>query len=179
MKKIILLFMFLFLFGCELSNNPSSKVSAYLDNYNVLSDEVLENIEVKSSNEGLNNENRNLYKNVLKREYETLKYDIKDVSINGNQAKVITKINVIDLYKSEEETLEYLASYSSEFEDESGLFNNDKFNNYRLKRMLDSNERVDYEVVFNLNKKNGEWILVEPGREDLEKIHGLYNYEKN
>ena len=42
MKKIILLFMFLFLFGCELSNNPSSKVSAYLDNYNVLSDEVLE-----------------------------------------------------------------------------------------------------------------------------------------
>ena len=93
MKKIILLFMFLFLFGCELSNNPSSKVSAYLDNYNVLSDEVLENIEVKSSNEGLNNENRNLYKNVLKREYETLKYDIKDVSINGNQAKVIAKIN--------------------------------------------------------------------------------------
>ena len=52
-------------------------------------------------------------------------------------------------------------------------------NNYRLKRMLDSNDRVDYEVVFNLNKKNGEWILVEPGREDLEKIHGLYNYEKN
>ena len=83
------------------------------------------------------------------------------------------------MYKSEEETLEYLASYSSEFEDESGLFNNDKFNNYRLKRMLDSNDRVDYEVVFNLNKKNGEWILVEPGREDLEKIHGLYNYEKN
>ena len=41
MKKIILLFMFLFLFGCELSNNPSSKVSAYLDNYNVLSDEFL------------------------------------------------------------------------------------------------------------------------------------------
>ena len=30
---------------------------------------------------------------------------------------------------------------------------------------------------FKLNKKDGDWVLENPDRVVLEKLHGLYNYE--
>ena len=46
-----------------------------------------------------------------------------------------------------------------------------------INNMLNTNEKINYEVTFNLNKKDGEWVLENPDRTTLEKIHGLYNYE--
>ena len=91
MKKIILLIISILLVGCSLTNTPSSRVSEYLDNYNTLSDDVIMDIETKVSNESLSNKNKDIYKKVLSRVYQDMKYEIKDESINGDKAIVCIK----------------------------------------------------------------------------------------
>ena len=82
MKKIIVLVMMvLSLLGCNMSNTPSNEVERYLDNFNNLSDEVIMDVDSKVSMEELNNENKEIYKKVLLRQYENMKYEITDESI--------------------------------------------------------------------------------------------------
>ena len=72
-KVIVLLFMLLLVVGCNLSNTPSSKVEMYLNGLNDLNDDVVMDIETKVSSENLTNENKEIYKKVLRRQYEDLK----------------------------------------------------------------------------------------------------------
>ena len=68
---------------------------------------------------------------------------------------------------------------NSEFLDVNNVFDNDAYNKYRLNKMLDYKDTVDYDVKFYLSKKDDKWELDEPDRVVLEKIHGMYDYEKN
>lgn len=176
MKKIILLIISILLVGCSLTNTPSSRVIDYLDNYNSLSDLVILDIESKVYNEDLSNSNKNLYKKVLSRVYQDMKYEIKEESINGDKSIVIVKISVYDLYKADTESLDYMNNNIDEFYKTDNTFDNDLYDEYRLNKMLETNDIVEYEITFNLSKKNGEWILETPDRVMLEKLNGLYNY---
>ena len=178
MKKIILLLtMLIIIVGCNLTNTPSGKVEKYLNNYNNLSDDVLMDIEATVSSENLSSENKELYKNVLKKQYENMKYEIKDESIDGNKATVTVKISVLDLYHAEKESLNYMNEHADEFNDANGMFDNELFNHYRINKLMEESNVVDYEIKFNLDKNNSEWILKNPGRETLEKLNGLYKYD--
>ena len=178
MKKLIVLFItVLLLSACTLSNTPSGKVKAFLNNYNKLSDSVKADLETKVEAENLSEENKKIYLDVLTRQYEHLKYDIKDESIDGDKATVRVKLTVYDLYKVDKDALNYANSNSNEFMDETGVYSDNVFNKYRLNEMLKTDETVTYEVDFFLNQENGEWIIESPDRIALEKIHGLYNYD--
>ena len=43
--------------------------------------------------------------------------------------------------------------------------------------MNSTSERVENTIDFNLVRENDEWVLNEITSSDLEKIHGVYNYE--
>ena len=43
--------------------------------------------------------------------------------------------------------------------------------------MLNTNDTVSYEIEFYLDKRDDNWVVQEPDRITLEKIHGLYNYD--
>jgi len=175
MKKIIVLLVTLILFGCNLSNTPSHEVEKYLDNFINLSDEVKMDIDSKSSYEALNQENKETYKQALIRQYENMKYEIKDESINDNTALVKAYVTVFDYYKTDNLSKEYLNNHIEDFNDVNGLFDNEKYNTYRLGELLKSKDTTTYEVTFNLKKdSNGNWILENPSRETLEKINGFY-----
>lgn len=178
MKKIFVLTLlcFLLLTGCG-SNTPTARVEAYLDGYNSMKEEVASDMEAKVTSENLSYENQKIYKNVLTRQYENIKYEVKDESINGDKATVTVKITVYDLYKAEKDVINYMNTYPNEFYDENNNFSEEIFNKYRLNQMLSTNETVDYEIYFYLNKVNGEWIIENPERNTLEKIHGIYNYD--
>ena len=66
-----------------------------------------------------------------------------------------------------------------EFSDINGIFDNNLYNTYRLNQMLNAKDIIDYEITFNLDKVDGEWILNNPDRIMLEKLNGLYNYDIN
>ena len=177
MKKLLLVLLSFSLIGCSLSNTPSSKVESFLNDYINISDAVKLDIEKSSLNENLNDENRELYKDVLSKQYENLKYEIKDESVDGNDAIVTVKITVYDLYKIEKDSLNYMSENMTEFYDGDGIFSNDLFNKYKINKMINAEDRIDYEIKFYLDKKNDEWILESPDRETLEKINGLYKYD--
>ena len=179
MKKIVLLIASFLLIGCSISSTPSGKVELFLNNYNNLSEEVLRDIEKSSLNENLNEDNRKLYKEVLSKQYENMKYEIKNESIDGNTAIVTVKITVYDLYKVDKESLNYMSQNISEFYDSEGVFSNDLFNTYRINRLQNAEDKIDYEIQFYLDKKNDAWVLKNPDKTTLEKINGLFNYDVN
>ena len=177
-KLVIILLIITILVGCSMSNTPTSKVEDYLSNYNSLSDSVIIDIENKISHEDLSSQNKELYNLVLRRAYQNMKYEIKDESIDGDNANVTVKITVYDFYKVEKESLNYMNDNTNEFYDETGLFSNDLYNKYRLGEMLKTNDKVNYEMTFKLYKKENTWYLENPSEEMLEKLNGLYNYDK-
>lgn len=178
MKKILLLVIccMLLLVGCGM-NTPKSKVEAYLNRYSSLSDDVKTDLETKVGAESLSIDNQKVYKEALTRQYQNMKYEIKDESIDGDKATVKVKLTVYDLYKVDRDSINYMNNNANEFYDDMNQFSEELFNKYRVNGMLTTNETVNYEVDFYLNKVNGEWILETPDRTTLEKIHGMYNYE--
>ena len=49
---------------------------------------------------------------------------------------------------------------------------------YRLEQMQDITDTVEYTISFNLTKDDsGNWQINELSQDDLEKIHGIYNYD--
>ena len=161
--------------GCGM-NTPKSKVESYLNRYSSLSDEVRTDLEARVSSENLSLDNQKVYKDALTRLYENIKYEIKDESINGDKATVKVKLTVYDLYKVDRDSVDYMNSNSNEFYDDNNQFSEELFNKYRVNQMLTTNETVNYEVDFYLNKVNGEWIIETPDRTTLEKLNGMYNY---
>ena len=176
-KVIVVLIMMLSLFACSLVNTPSNVVEEYLNKYITLNDDVLTDMEKTILNEGLSTSNREIYKKVLLRTYENLKYEIKDESIDGNKAVVTAKIVVYDLHNSEIESLNYMNEHLDEFTDINYNFDNEYYNTYKLNQMLNTKDTVEYEIKFNLTKNDNEWVLNQLDRDSLEKIHGLYNYD--
>ena len=80
------------------------------------------------------------------------------------------------MYKTDIDALNYMNENTSNFYKSDNTFDNDLYDEYRLNNMLETNDTVDYELTFNLNKKNGEWYLETPDRVMLEKLNGLYDY---
>lgn len=179
MKKIVaLLLTIVLLSACSLYNTPKSKVKAFLNGYNSLSDEVVADLETKAGAENLSEENKKVYMDVLRRQYKDMKYEIISEDIDEDKATVKVKITVYDLYKLDKDTVNYVNNHYDEFIDENGVYSENKYNTYRLNEMIKTNDKVSYELDFYLNKVNDEWIIESPDRVSLEKIHGLYNYDE-
>ena len=176
MKKILfVLLLILYSSACNLLNTPSSVVESYLNKYTSLSEDVLTNMETTILNEELSSSNRDIYKQVLLRSYENLKYEIKDETIDADKVEVLVSIKVYDLNKTNQEARNYLNEHPDDFEDINHNFMEEEFNSYRLNAMLNTNDMVEYDVKFKLTKKDNEWILNPLDRSTLEKIHGLYS----
>ena len=179
MKKIIsLIIVSLFLFGCGCTNmSAKNAVTDYLSQYNNLTDEVIDDIDKTISSEDLTEEEKEKYKDIVKKQYQDLKYEIVDEKYNGDQAVITAKISVYDLYKAEKDAKEYMTNNTEEFYDSNNIYSNKKYIDYKLDQMKKMNDKITYTIEFNVSKKDGKWVVEQPSQTDLEKIHGIYNYE--
>lgn len=177
MKKILIVFLtfILLITGCS-KDQAANAVRHYLDKFNNHDGEVLKELDKLVSEESLTDEQAKTYKEIMKRQYTDLKYVIVDEKYNGDEARVITKITVYDLYGVQKEADAYLESHQSEFLDNEKKFDANLFLDYKLEQMKHVNKRVDYTLEFNIMKQDGTWVIENPSTTDLEKIHGIYNY---
>lgn len=184
MKKILctitLLFSFL-LVGCNvgktLTNTPTKQVEIFLNKYQTLDKDVLDDLDkVIAEEEQFNGEHREQYREIMKKSYQQLAYQIKDQEENGDKATVTTEIEVVNYAKILSAANVYLEEHPEEFADENGEYDEKKFISYRLTQMKDNKEKVKYTIEFHLTKKNDEWKLDELSKSDQQKIQGIYQY---
>lgn len=175
MKKILIFLLFIFLVsGCgKNTNSPTSEVQKLFSNYNSLSSDVLIQLDSVMESENLTDEQISKYKEVIKRQYEDLKYTINDEVISDDKAIVSVDIEVYNLNKVISDSDEYLKNNKDEFYVDDKLDNN-KFWDYKLDKMFKAEDRIKYTIDFSLTKLNNKWHLDELLETDRQKIHGLY-----
>ena len=119
MKKIIAVILLTLVFtgcGSNLMNTPTKKVEAMLNNYITLDSKVIEDLDETLLTETImNNDQKEHYKKILKRQYQNLSYTIKDETIDGDKATVEVEINVYDYYKINKESEAYLNNNIKDF----------------------------------------------------------------
>ena len=180
MKKILVfLVMILFIItGCnDLMNTPVKKVENLLNNYQKKDDEVLKQLnDILLSDALLSVEQRDKYKELMERQYSNMTYKIKNEAMDGKTAVVEVEIEVYDYNRAITEAEDYLLSNPSEFQDEEGNVNSSKYNDYKLTKMEEINDRVSFTINFTLSKIDDEWIVDDLTEAERMKIHGLYAY---
>lgn len=176
---VVAVFLLLSLSGCkEMMNTPIKKTEEFLSKYQSLDKKVvteLENVTNNTTFDSMNEENKKIYVKVMKRQYENLVYDIKEEKIDGKVAEVSVAITVFDYAKSLNESNNYISSHESEFMTNNSL-DIDKINKYKLDKMLQAKEKINYFLNLHLTNIEGNWSF--DGITDIErkKIQGLYEF---
>jgi len=179
MKKIFaILGICLLLVGCGCTEEKAGDaVKDYLNQYKNLSDTVMTDLATLVDSEELNDDQKDVYKEVLQKQYQDMTYKIESEEYDGDTAEVEVTITVYDLYKAQSDASTYLSNNLSEFNDENGVYDNEKYLDYKLEQMKNTTETVEYTINFNVIKEDDEWKVEQPSIDDLEKIHGIYNYD--
>ncbi len=181
MKKLGLILMTLIVaVGCACTmTKASDAVKEYLGKYNNQDEEVMVELDALVEEENLSDEQSEKYKEIMKKQYTDLKYEIVNETYNGDEAIVTTKITVYDLYKVQQEATKYKEEHEDEFKDENKIYDAKKFLDYKIDEMKKTDKTVEYTIDFKVIKKDGKWVLDQVSTEDLEKIHGIYNYSND
>lgn len=175
MKKILLFVGIFILFGCSNYDSPSNAVKNYLNAYNNLDGRVLVEIENVSNKEEYTDKQREIYKDILKKQYKDLSYKIEKEEKNGEETLVTVKIKVYDLYSKMEDASIYLSEHMNEFYDEYGKYDSSKYIDYKLNLMKNTSNKIEYSIVFTTKVVDDKYKVVDITESDLEKIHGIYN----
>lgn len=176
LKINILMLGLLILTGCMMMK-PSEKVESLFNSYIKNDETIIKELDEYIDKQELNDEEKTRYENIIKDEYSTIKYTIKGEKIKGDKAVVNTEITVKDLYKANKEAELELKNNPSKFYT-NGLYDKTKFIDYKLSLMENIKDTVNYNIDINLTKKDNKWYIDELGNTNLQKIHGIYNYEE-
>lgn len=180
MKKIIIFLTILFvLTGCDnkLLNTPTKKVEMFFQKYQSLDNDVLEQLDDVTNNEiSFNDKQKEEYKELMKKHYQSLKYNIKDEIVDGDTATVTVEIEVTDYSKILEDANNYLEKNKKEFFDKNGEYDETLFNEYRLDKLKKANESVKYTIDMTLTKIDGKWVIDDVSNDTSDKIQGIYNH---
>lgn len=170
MKKILLVGLTLILtlilaVGCSLSNTPTSKVEELFSKYQMLDDDIDEEINDLLETETLTNAQKERYRKLIEDQYKNLTYEIKNEEIDGDTATVTVQIEVID----------YRKSISELNTDANTNFDVLEYNNQKLDKLENAKDKVIYTLdLIVLKDKNENWKLASLSQNDIKKIQGMY-----
>lgn len=179
MKKLILFATVIIVLatGCgNMMNTPTKKVEEFLSKYQTMDKDVLEQLDDVIKDAGsLVEDQKNDYRELMKKQYQNLSYKIKDETEDGDNATVVVEIEVYDYGKAINESEQYLVTNRDEFLDEAGKdVDNKKFLDYKIKKMKEVKDKVKYTINFTLTKVDDKWKLDNISDIDRQKLHGLY-----
>ena len=177
MKKILILFTFLFfLTGCVNHTAPDA-VKEYLEKFRNHDQEVVDSLDELIRNENLYQEEQQLYKLIMKKQYVSLGYRIVGETYQGSEADIEVELEVYDYIHSRKKALEYRENHKEEFINESGEFDVHKYKNLQLRYMNEETKRTKYTVTFHTILENDNWVMTSPDYTILQKIQGVYSIE--
>ena len=120
MKKLIYIFIILIILttGCTISEStPTIAVEEYMSKYQNLESNIIEDLKKYNldDNMDMNDEQRKDYTSLLQKQYQNLKYKIKDEKTENNYATVEVEIEVFDYRNSILESEKYIEANKKEF----------------------------------------------------------------
>ena len=166
MKKIgILIAIVLLLSGCG-KKTARDEVINFLEQYQKLSANVIGELEKNINEEDeWSDKQKDKYRLVIKRQYKDLEYEIVNERYNDNLSFIEVKITVYDYYKINQDDEYY--NMDSEL----------SYLDYKLDKMQNTTDRISYNIIFNVEKdEDGNYNIIDLSNTDIEKIHGIYNY---
>lgn len=178
MKKfIVLIFVIVLMSGCSFMDRaPKDEVIKFLNNYKTNSESVVNELDEYLAKQDLDKDTVKDYKELYLRQYTNLEYEIKDQRINGDDAFVDVQIKVYDYYKTSKETGDYLSENKKDFITPDGDVDFFKYFSYKVDKMLDTTDTVEYLITINLKKDSEKWVVEPLTSTELEKLHGVYEY---
>ena len=173
-RKIILItILILLLVGCSKNLTVKEATSDYLNRYINLDESIIEQLNTQASRYYKNNSVKDKYIDVLKRQYSNLEYEIVNETYDNEFAYTNIKIMVYDLYKAQKNATENI----NDFLLPDGNYDMDAFNLYKLDKMLTTENKVENTITIKLLREDNTWEVLQLSNENLEKLHGIYNYE--
>jgi len=177
-KKILLIIVILLLVvGCgNMMNTPTKKVEQFLSKYQTQDKTVLDQLDQVIDEAGtMVDDQKDEYRDLMKKQYQNLSYKIKDETEDGDSATIEVEIEVYDYGKAISEAETYLTTNRDEFVDsETQEVDSEKFLNYKIGKMKDVKDKIKYTINFTLTKVDDEWKLDDISDVDRQKLHGLY-----
>lgn len=178
LNRIILVVATLFLVvGCSMMmNTPTKKVENFLSKYQTMDKAVLTQLDDVIADAGnLVDDQKEAYRDLMKKQYQNLSYKIKDETEDGDNATIEVEIEVYDYGKTISESENYLIANREEFLDvTTNEIDTKKFLDYKIAQMKDTKDKVTYTINFTLTKVEDEWKLDDISDVDRQKLHGLY-----
>ena len=177
MKKILYIILTVILLtGCgQISNTPTKQVEGFLNKYQTLDQNVLDDLEnVISEKDMFDQKNKEKYRDVIKKQYKDLTYYIKEERVDGDKAVVTVEITVYDFVSTISEAENYKNNHSGEFNDENGKFLQTKYVDYVIQQLSKTKEKVKYTLDLPLTKIDDKWKLDGLDSDTEEKILGIY-----
>ena len=171
MKKLIIIILGLFICGCT-KTDARYEVENYLNKFKNHDEAVISSLDEILNNNDIDEEDKQLYELVMKRQYTDLEYQVKEERYNGDVAYITVLIKVYDYEKSKNDALEEIKN-NSEYD------NSEKKMHLVLKKMDEEDKRIEYTLDFKVNYQDDKWVLEKPDNTILEKIHGIYDYEED
>lgn len=178
MKKLIAILLSVVLVGCDMldiNNTPTKKVEEYLNKFQINSEEVLNDLDNVLVDLRISDDNKEEYRELIKKQYKDMQYSIKEETIDGNQATVTAEIIVKDFTKIINDAENYKKDNINDFY-EDDMYNDNLYKKYLIDKLKDAKDKVTYTLEFHLTNTNGKWNLDPVTNEIEDKILGIYNY---
>ena len=100
-----------------------------------------------------------------------MNYEIKDETIDGDNATVTTEVTVRDYSAAVSSADAYRNDNLDQFDGDNDAIS---FSSYRLDELKKVTDTVTYTINFTLTRQDDKWVLDQLSNEDLNKINGLY-----
>lgn len=178
LSKVLFVCAILFLVvGCgNMMNTPTKKVEDFLSKYQTMSEDVLSQLDTVIEEAGnFTEDQKEEYRDLMKKQYQNLSYKIKDETEDGDNATIEVEIEVYDYGKAIKEAEAYLSTNRDEFLDEDKKeVDAEKFLDYKIDQIKDIKDKVKYTINFTLTKVDDKWQLDDISDVDRQKLHGIY-----
>lgn len=178
MKKFLTAIFIILLSACSLmnTNSPKEKVRELLDKYKNQDNAIISKLDDVISNE-YTGDYKERYKELMLNQYKNLEYNITDEIIDGDTAIVTADVTVYNYGSTLDTANDYLRTHEEEFykkDSETKEIDTDKFMDYKLDLLEETEDRKTYTIEFTLTKEDKEWKLDNLSDENISKIHGIY-----
>lgn len=158
-------------------NTPTRKIEDYLMKYQKLDKEVIMDLESSiDKDENMSKEQKDKYKDIMKKQYQNLSYKIKEEIINKDNATVDVEIEVLDYQSSITKSKKYFSENREEYTKDTNkeIESIKEYIDYKLEELGKVDDKIKYEITYSLSKEDGKWIIDKITDTDIKKIHGLY-----